>query len=128
MEDERKKFLSLCWEEKKKNIAIMLYSKLSFEDTNYLELLYEGANLGKSLLGYVEFLTRGKEPDQIPLKCSHLWLYLEEQVNRLASQITKKSLLSSKKTYRRSSILLLSKLFSYCIISFVDDLVAGVYL
>ena len=33
-----------------KNIAIILYSKVPYEEANYLELYYEQANFEKSLL------------------------------------------------------------------------------
>ena len=60
-------------------------------------------------------------------KYCYLLLYFKEWVNELASPITKDSLWSSGKTHITSSNLLLLGLFIHCVISFIDDPVAGIY-
>lgn len=60
----------------------LLDSKLSYEETN----------MRKGLPRYRRSLTRGWKASLVLSRCSHYWLYYEEQVYELASQMSKEHL------------------------------------
>ena len=96
----------------------LLDSKLSYEETN----------MRKGLPRYRRSLTRGWKASLVLSRCSHYWLYYEEQVYELASQMSKEHLWLSRKTHIISLLLLFSEWQNDYTILFVDDLVADIYL